>query len=183
MTSIQWDSQQFYQPPRPVAIPPSTFWPPSHPQPGVGSTHFQPSTASAHFEGVKRTITHDAAQMHMSSSSDHAELPLNQRQRQSLPETGETTQAIRYSGDADVSDAESEFPSIEELLLPDINGSLSSVRGNVTGSDKLKWGTSQDEPILLDSDVGDSGVLDDAEREILVDCNGGCTRGKRAKGL
>ena len=88
MTSIQWDSQQFYQPPRPVAIPSSTFWPPSHPQPGVGSTHFQPSTASAHFEGVKRTITHDAAQMHMSSSSDHAGLPLNQRQRQYLPGTG-----------------------------------------------------------------------------------------------
>ncbi|KFY95782.1 hypothetical protein V498_03133 [Pseudogymnoascus sp. VKM F-4517 (FW-2822)] len=172
MTSIQWDSQQFYQPPRPVAIPPSTFWPSSHPQPGVGSTHFQPSTASAHFEGVKRTITHDAAQMHMSSSSDHAELPLNQRQRQSLLGTGETTQSIRYSGDADVSDAETEFPSIEELLLPDINGSLSSVRRNVTGSDKLKRGTSQDEPILLESDVGDSGVLDDAEREILVDLSG-----------
>ncbi|ELR08858.1 hypothetical protein GMDG_03528 [Pseudogymnoascus destructans 20631-21] len=28
------------------------------------------------------------------------------------------------------------------------------------------------EPILLDSDVGDSGVLDDAEREILVDLSG-----------
>ncbi|ELR03515.1 hypothetical protein GMDG_01266 [Pseudogymnoascus destructans 20631-21] len=142
MTSIHWDSQQF------VAILPSTFWPPSHPQPGVGSTHFPPSTASANFEGVKRTITHDAAQMHMSSK---------------------TTQSIRYSGDADISDAETEFPSIEELLLPDINGSLSSVHGNVTGSDKLKWGTSQDEPILLDSDVGDNGVLDDVEREILVD--------------
>ncbi|ELR07562.1 hypothetical protein GMDG_08477 [Pseudogymnoascus destructans 20631-21] len=172
MTSIQWDSQQFYQPPRPVVIPPSTFWPPSHPQQGVGSTHSQPSTASANFEGIKRTITHDAAQMHMSSSSDHAELPLNQRQRQSLPGTGETMQSIRYSGDADVSDAETEFPSIEELLLPDINGSLSSVRGDGTGSDKLKWGTSQDEPILLDSDVGHSGVLDDAEREILVDLSG-----------
>ncbi|ELR03564.1 hypothetical protein GMDG_06222 [Pseudogymnoascus destructans 20631-21] len=172
MTSIQWDSQQFYQPPRPVAAPPSTFWPPSHPQPGVGSSHFQPSTASAHFEGVKRAITHGAAQMHMSSSSDHAELPLNQHQGQYLPGTGEIAQAIRYSGDADVSDEEAEFPSIEEPLLPDINGSLSSVRGNVTGLDKLKWGTSQDEPILLDSDMGDIGVLDDAEREILVHLSG-----------
>ncbi|KFY06485.1 hypothetical protein V491_08596, partial [Pseudogymnoascus sp. VKM F-3775] len=36
----------------------------------------------------------------------------------------------------------------------------------------MKWGTSQDEPILLDSDVGDSGVLDDAEREIPVDLPG-----------
>ncbi|KFY03012.1 hypothetical protein O988_01734 [Pseudogymnoascus sp. VKM F-3808] len=34
---------------------------------------------------------------------------------------------------------------------------------------KLKWGTSQDEPILLDSDMGDIGVLDDIEKEILVD--------------
>ncbi|KFY46132.1 hypothetical protein V494_00590 [Pseudogymnoascus sp. VKM F-4513 (FW-928)] len=172
MTSIQWDSQQFYQPPRPAAIPPSTFWPLSHPQSGVGSTHFQPSTASAHFEGVKRTITHGAAQMHMSSSSDHAELPLYQRQRQSPPGTGETSQSIQHSGGADVSDAETDFPSLEELLFPDINGSLSSVCGDVTGSDKLKWGTSQDEPILLDSDVGDIGVLDDVEREIPVDLSG-----------
>ncbi|KFY04356.1 hypothetical protein O988_00828 [Pseudogymnoascus sp. VKM F-3808] len=110
--------------------------------------------------------------MHMSSSSDHAELPLNQRQRQSLPGTGETTQSVQYSGDADVSDVETEFPSIEELQLPDINGSLSSIHRNVTSSDKLKWGTSQDEPILLDCDVGDSGVLDNAEREILVDLSG-----------
>ncbi|KFY44152.1 hypothetical protein V495_03610 [Pseudogymnoascus sp. VKM F-4514 (FW-929)] len=110
--------------------------------------------------------------MHMSSSSDHAELPLNQRQRQFLPGTGETTQSIQYSGDADVSDVEIEFPSIEELQLPDINGSLSSIHRNVTSSDKLKWGTSQNEPILLDCDVGDSGVLDNAEREILVDLSG-----------
>ncbi|KFY66397.1 hypothetical protein V497_00940 [Pseudogymnoascus sp. VKM F-4516 (FW-969)] len=167
----RWDSQLFYQPPRPVAALPSTFWPASHPQPGVGSTHFQPSTASAHFEVVKRAITHGAAQMHMPSSSD-TELPLNQHQGQYLPGSGELKQAIRYSGDADVSDAEAEFSSIEEPLLPDINGSLSSVRGNVTGSDKLKWGTNQDEPIVLDNDVGDSGVLDDAEKEILVDLSG-----------
>jgi hypothetical protein len=101
MTPIQWDSQQFYQPPRPVAIPPSTFWPPSHPQPGVGSTHFQSSTAGALFEGVKRAITHDAAQMHMSSSADHAELPLNHRQRQSLPGTGGMCQCFFMTTTAD----------------------------------------------------------------------------------
>ncbi|OBT44605.1 hypothetical protein VE00_05800 [Pseudogymnoascus sp. WSF 3629] len=105
----------------------------------------------ARYEEVKRTTTHGA----------------------SLQGIEEITKDIRYSLDAaNVSDAETEFPSIKELLLPAINGSLNSVCGNATDSDKLKWGTSQDDPILLDNDVGDSRVLEDAEREILVDLPG-----------
>ncbi|KFY31613.1 hypothetical protein V493_00962 [Pseudogymnoascus sp. VKM F-4281 (FW-2241)] len=157
MTSIQWDSQQFYRPIPPAAIPSSTFAPPSHSQASADPTYFQPSTDIARYEevkrttthGVKRTTTHGAAQKYITSGTDQVELPSDQGQ--SLQGIKEITQDIRYSQDAaDVSDTEIEFPSIE----------------------KLKWGTSQDDPILLDNDVGDSGVLDDAEREILVDLFG-----------
>ncbi|ELR06090.1 hypothetical protein GMDG_07801 [Pseudogymnoascus destructans 20631-21] len=141
MTSIHWDSQQFYRPIPPAAIPSPTFRPPLHPQAGAGSIYFQPSTDFARYEEVKRTTTHGAAQKYITSGTDQVELPSDQ----------EITQDICYSQDAaDVSDTEIEFPSIK----------------------KLKWGTSQDDPILLDDDVGDSGVLDDAEREILVDLFG-----------
>ncbi len=80
MTSIQWDSQQFYQPPPPAAIPSSTFSPPSHSQAGADPTYFQPSTDSARYEEVKRTTTHGAAQKHITSSSDQAEPPSDQGQ-------------------------------------------------------------------------------------------------------
>jgi hypothetical protein len=80
MTSIQWDSQQFYRPPPPAAIPSPAFWPPSHSQAGAGSIYFQPSIASARFEEVKRTTTHGAAQKHITSSSDQVELPPDQGQ-------------------------------------------------------------------------------------------------------
>ena len=76
MTSIQWDSQQFYLPPPPAAIPSSTFSPPSHSQAGADSTYFQPSIDSARFEEVKRTTTHGAPQN--TSSSYQAELPPDQ---------------------------------------------------------------------------------------------------------
>ncbi|OBT47085.1 hypothetical protein VE00_03131 [Pseudogymnoascus sp. WSF 3629] len=116
MTSIQWESQQFYRPIPPAAIPPSTFAPPSHSQASADPTYFQPSTDFARYE-------------------------------ESLQGIKEITQDIRYSQDAaDVSDTEIELSSIK----------------------KLQW----DDPILLDDDMGDSGVLDDAKREILVDLPG-----------
>ncbi|KFY66805.1 hypothetical protein V497_00688 [Pseudogymnoascus sp. VKM F-4516 (FW-969)] len=147
--SSQWDSQQFYRPIPPAAIPSSTFAPPSHSQANADPTYFQPSTDFARYEEVKRTTTHGAAQKYITSSTAQVEPP--SYQGQSLQGIKEITQDIRYSQDAaEVSDTEIEFPSIE----------------------KLKWGTSQDDPILLENDVGDSGVLDDAEREILVDLPG-----------
>ncbi|KFX88520.1 hypothetical protein O988_08994 [Pseudogymnoascus sp. VKM F-3808] len=149
MTSILWDSQQFYRPIPPAAIPSSTFAPPSHSQANAEPTYFQPSTDFARYEEVKGTTTHGAAQKYITSSTDQVESP--SYQGQSLQGIKEITQDIRYSQDAaEVSDTEIEFPSIEEL----------------------KWGTSQDDPILLETDVGDSGVLDNAEREILVDLPG-----------
>ncbi|OAF54489.1 hypothetical protein VC83_09001 [Pseudogymnoascus destructans] len=172
MTSIQWDSQQFYQPPRPVAIPPSTFWPPSHSQAGAGSTYFQPPIASARFEEVKGTTTHGAPQN--TSSSYKAELPPDQGQ--SLHGIKEITQDQDSRDAAVVSNAETEILSIGKPLLLAANRdvanvveNLDSVYGPATDSNQVKWGTSQDKPILLDSDVGSNGEFDNVENGTPLD--------------
>ena len=113
MTSIQWDSQQFYLPPPPAAIPSSTFSPPSHSQAGADSTYFQPSIDSARFEEVKRTTTHGAPQ----NTSSNAETE------------------IFSIGKPLLLAANRDFANVGD--------SLDSVYEPATDSNQVNWGTSQ----------------------------------------
>ncbi|KFY79320.1 hypothetical protein V499_01683 [Pseudogymnoascus sp. VKM F-103] len=107
MTSIQWDSLQFYQPPN---------------------------------QGIKE-ITQD-----------------------------------QDSRDAVVRNAEIEILSVDKPLLlsanrdfADVGDGLDGAYGPATDSNQVKWGTSQDKAIVLDSDVDSNGEFDNVERRTPLD--------------